>query len=188
MEHLSPLSTSVQSNLEVVNLDGNELHDWALICEKFKSYSTYVPNCVHMTQIYESVTQRRTSYFNFEPNRGSPVHCRWLRGCTKHQTLGVIFQQNSSMVRHPCAISMVSDAGDTQPEREPLSRRCGSMLPPMGHHLMSYRPEIGAIRAAVCSWQNINANSVRCGACAFMCSLNERLCSDITICTARVRI
>lgn len=65
--HLSPFPSSVPSNLQVVNLDGNELHDWARICERFKFHSTYVPN-LHAWCRYEYFAQRGASYLDFKSN------------------------------------------------------------------------------------------------------------------------
>lgn len=42
LRRLSVFPTPVEPHIEVVNLDGNELDDWAHICETFKSYNTYV--------------------------------------------------------------------------------------------------------------------------------------------------
>lgn len=44
IERLASFPTPVQSHLQMVNLDGNELGDWIDICTKFKSYTTYVPD------------------------------------------------------------------------------------------------------------------------------------------------
>ena len=42
LRRLSPFPTSARPNIQVVNLDSNELDDWAHICETFKPYNAYV--------------------------------------------------------------------------------------------------------------------------------------------------
>lgn len=42
LRHLSPCPTLSTPNIQIVNLDSNELDDWAHICETFKPYRTCV--------------------------------------------------------------------------------------------------------------------------------------------------